>query len=210
MKKEVKSKHSRNPARTRRNLLGAAMHLFSARGYSGVSVDEIVARAGCNKRMLYHYFGNKDGLYVAVLESVFARLEVIEVSFLRDEKDLNKCLKGLLVQYFEFLEDNPDFVQLLMWENLNQGRFLVRHPELLSKSPVVEELRRILGRKKPWVSVQHLIIQLYAVCFIYHSNRHTFSHTIGIDLHDRAVRQEGMEQAARIILRGLRCNSSSA
>ena len=54
----------RNPVRTRSRLLAAGVKLFAARGYHGVAVDEIVAVARCNKRMLYHYFGDKEGLYV--------------------------------------------------------------------------------------------------------------------------------------------------
>ena len=204
MDEKVKVKQTRNPEKTRNNLLRAGIRLFSARGYTGVSVDEIVARAGCNKRMLYHYFQNKDGLYVAVLESVFSRLEEIEVGFLREESDLGKCVENLLERYFDFLEENPDFVHLLMWENLNQARFLSRHPQLLSKNPVVEELQRILDKKRRKISAQHLLIQLYSICFIYQSNKYTFSHTIGLDLHKKAVRREGVRQAAQIILYGLR------
>ncbi|NDC63342.1 MAG: TetR/AcrR family transcriptional regulator [Planctomycetia bacterium] len=65
----------RNPARTRSRLLAAGVKLFAARGFHGVAVDEIVAAARCNKRMLYHYFGDKEGLYVEVLRTVYARME---------------------------------------------------------------------------------------------------------------------------------------
>lgn len=200
----VKRKQVRNPEKTRNNLLRAGIRLFSERGYTGVAVDEIVATAGCNKRMLYHYYENKDGLYVAVLESVFSRLERMEIEFLREESDLGKCLENLMEQYFAFLEENPEFVHLLMWENLNRAQFLSRHPQLLSKNPVVAELQRILKKKHQNIGAQHLIIQLYSVCFIYQSNKYTLTHTMGLDLHDPKVRRAGIRQAARLMLEGLR------
>ena len=69
---------SRNPVRTRQRLLNAAIALFSRRGYHAVSVDEIVASARVNKRMVYHYFGSKEGLYKVVLHDVYSRLESVE------------------------------------------------------------------------------------------------------------------------------------
>lgn len=200
-------KQVRNPERTRANLLEAGIRLFCRKGYTGVSVDEVVAKANCNKRMLYHYFGNKEGLYVAVLESVFAKLEKIEVGMLRRTEDLAGVLEGLLGSYFDFLEKNPEFVRLLMWENLNEGRFLAKHPDLLLKNPVVKELESVLrqssGKHLKEIDSRHLLIQLYAISFIYHSNRSTFTHTLGLNLHDKKVRLAGVRQATSVILRGL-------
>jgi len=200
-------KRVRNPGKTRASLLKAGIRLFCRKGYTGVSVDEIVAKANCNKRMLYHYFGNKEGLYVSVLESVFAKLEMIEVGMLQRTENLSDVLEGLLESYFNFLEKNPEFVRLLMWENLNEGRFLAKHPDLLLKNPVVKELKAVL-RQSPRehlkkIDSRHLLIQLYAISFIYHSNRSTFTHTLGLNLHDKNVRRTGVRQATAVILQGL-------
>jgi TetR/AcrR family transcriptional regulator len=203
-------KRVRDPGKTRAALLQAGIRLFCLRGYTGVSVDTIVVKANCNKRMLYHYFGNKEGLYVAVLKSVFAKLETIEVGMLHGKEGLGEVLEGLLESYFDFLEKNPEFVRLLMWENLNEGRFLAKHPDLLLKNPVMDELKAVLrqgsqgsqGNFKELDS-RHLLIQLYAISFIYHSNQSTFTHTLGLDLHDKKVRRAGVRQATELLLRGL-------
>ena len=58
----------RDPAAARARILAAAAEEFAAAGFAGARVDAVARQAGCNKRMLYHYFGDKQGLYRAVLE----------------------------------------------------------------------------------------------------------------------------------------------
>ena len=67
---EVKSLRSAHAADTRRALVTAARRLFSQRGYTAVSLDEICRRARVTKGALYHHFHNKEYLFVAVLEEV--------------------------------------------------------------------------------------------------------------------------------------------
>ena len=54
---------ARNPERTRTRILSAALKEFAAKGFAGARVDNIARRAAINKRMLYHYFGDKEGLF---------------------------------------------------------------------------------------------------------------------------------------------------
>src|SRR5512136_1030593 len=68
----------RNPAATRNKLLTAARREFAARGLAGARVDDIALRAGVNKQLVYHYFGDKDALYLAVLEWVYAEIRAQE------------------------------------------------------------------------------------------------------------------------------------
>ena len=68
----------RNPDRTRRRILQAAIRLFSRQGFHAVSVDAIVGLARVNKRMVYHYFGSKGALFEAALTEVYQRIEKIE------------------------------------------------------------------------------------------------------------------------------------
>src|ERR1700674_4249713 len=68
----------RDPNRTREAILRTAQDEFAARGLSGARVDRIAQRAGANKRMIYHYFGSKDGLYRAALERVYEGLRGTE------------------------------------------------------------------------------------------------------------------------------------
>lgn len=208
----VKKKQVRDPVATRGRILAAGEQLFSESGYTGVSVDAIAQVSGANKRMVYHYFGNKEGLYVAVLREVFGRLEGLEVTSLSEATDVETGVTTLLRIYFEFLREHPEFVNLLMWENLNRGRFLEQHPNLLTKIPVLRGLEALLrkgreaGSIRPGVNTRHLLVFLYSICFVYHANRFTMRHTVGIDLGDEAVRREGIQQAAELLLHGLVVN----
>lgn len=191
----------RNPSRTRARLLAAAVKQFAARGFHGVAVDEIVAAAGCNKRMLYHYFGDKESLYVETLRTVYARMEAAEMAPLPAGGTTEQAVRAVIARHFEFLAENPDFVKLLLWENLNDGRLLAKHPGLLSKTPIIERLRAILerGRARGDIAfagdVRHLLVLMMGMCFIYFSNRHTLRQAVGLDADVPQVQRRGLRLA---------------
>ncbi|HBR92970.1 MAG TPA: TetR/AcrR family transcriptional regulator [Opitutae bacterium] len=209
MSAKVKVKVKRNPEKTKRALLDAGIELFSACGYDGVAVDEIVALAGCNKRMLYHYYSNKEGIYIEVLRQVFGELEAYEMQGVQEATDTATAIREILAQYFGFLQGHPEFVSLLMWENLNQAQFLNAHPDLLTKTPILERLTEILkqgaerGEIESSADPRHLLIALIGICFIYFSNQHTLRHSIGLDLRDPAVRKQGLKLAQDVLINGL-------
>lgn len=200
---------TRDPVRTKGNLLAAGIRLFASRGFHGVAVDEIVADAGCNKRMLYHYFGDKEGLYVAVLQAVYTRMEQVEMAPLPAGATTAAKICEIMERHFSFLASNPEFVNLLMWENLNDGRLLGRHPHLLSKTPIIEKLHEILeeARQHGEISAdgdtRHLVILMIGLCFIHFSNRYTLQQAIGLDLTSPTVQTEGLRMAQAMFLSGL-------
>jgi AcrR family transcriptional regulator len=123
----------RNPEETRARILAAALAEFSAKGIAGARVDRIAEAARTNKRMLYHYFGSKEGLYRAVLhQRLTERPPIGDID--TDEADR----LGLL---FERLTDSRDYLRLLMWEALEHGADGVEAEEERRAS-----LARVLGR----------------------------------------------------------------
>lgn len=200
---------SRNPNRTRQRLLNAAIRLFSVRGYHGVAVDQIVAAAHVNKRMVYHYFGSKEDIYIAALHEVYQRLESIEFLAIEAVRDPRQQLSRLLESYFDFLADNPEFVQMLQWENLEHGRHIAKLNHLFTKNPFFERFRRIIGEGvrvgqfRANLNISHLLIQLIGLCFIYHSNRYSLTQSLGIDLGSSRVLAEGRRQATALVLQGI-------
>ena len=108
---------ARDPERTRRRILDAARRVFATRGIDGARVDAIAARAGTNKRMLYYYFGSKDGLFRAVLRQRLADRA--------PTSHLARVGPDRLADLQDRLATQPDYVRLLMWEALERGR---RHP----------------------------------------------------------------------------------
>ncbi len=115
-------KKKRDAAATRDSLLLAATHEFAARGFAGARVDEIAARAKANKRMLYAYFGDKEGLYPEVLRRHFTRALELEAIALRPAVDLRAQAEDIIRRYFWFLAENPDFVRLVGWEVLSEEK----------------------------------------------------------------------------------------
>lgn len=203
-------KRTRNPDRTRKRILQAATRLFSQRGYDGVPVDDIVEAAKINKRMVYHYYGSKDGLYAEVLRDVFQRLTEEEIRAAGVSASPEETVRQILMSYFAFLNENPEFVALLGWENLHQGRFIKKHPDLLSKNPVILLLEGAVnqgvarGIFREGIKVKHLLINLISLCFVYHANRFTLSQSIGLDLQSQRVQEEGLAHAIDLVLNGLK------
>ncbi|PXA80047.1 TetR family transcriptional regulator, partial [Caulobacter sp. D4A] len=106
--------------------MSAALKEFSQAGFAGARIERIVKAAKCNIRMLYHYFGDKKGLYVAVLESAYEDLRNREAEL---KIDFDKPMAGFLELQrftFEYFEKNPKFEGLLRNENLLQGRFVAQ------------------------------------------------------------------------------------
>jgi AcrR family transcriptional regulator len=129
-----KSRERRDPAATRRALLEAGARLFPAKGYDGVSVEDLAKRAGVNKALISYHFGGKRGLYVAVLESGFAevaeRLRVVE-----DAEDAGQGLHRFFGTFEEMTRHRSDFPALFLREAVSKG----------IEPAVVPHLTRIMG-----------------------------------------------------------------
>ncbi len=209
-------KISRNPDRTRRKLLQAAIRLFSRHGLHAVSVDQVVGLARVNKRMVYHYFGSKDALFEAALAEVYKRIEAIEFHAVERGRSPREKLARLLESYFEFLDQEPEFTRLLQWENLEKGRHLTKENHLLSKNPFFERFRAIVqdgvaaGEFRADVDVTHLMIHFIGLCFIYHSNRFSLSQSLDLDLGQAKVKARGLSQVLRLVFEGIASPASAA
>lgn len=105
---------TRNPERTRKRILAAALQEFSAKGLAGARVDAIARRAQVNKRMLYHYFGDKEGLFRAILRGKLAQ----QARWLTATPD--DPVRSLPYWFTRALRD-PDWIRLMKWEALQQG-----------------------------------------------------------------------------------------
>ena len=182
----------RNADRTREKILRAAIGEFATHGYSGARVERIRQRARANTRMIYHYFGDKSRLYVAVLEHVIGELRLEELRLEIDQVDQVDPVEGLL-QLFDFIDRHfsahPELMTLLSGENLLRGRFLrssAKTPIITSPlMPLMEELLRRGERKgliRPGVDPLHLYVVMVALCYFHRSNAHTLSFLFRTDL----------------------------
>src|ERR1700759_5083488 len=132
---------------TRARLLTAATAEFSANGYNGARIDAICRAARANPRMIYHYFGDKDGLYVAVLGQVLTELREKELTLAVDHPP---PMQGM-VELFDFIHDHfgrrPELISLLNGENILRARFLKRSISTpIVASPLLVLIAQLLDR----------------------------------------------------------------
>ena len=200
---------ARDSQRTRAKILRAATVLFAAKGPDATRVDEIAACAGVNKRMLYHYFGNKRGLYLSVLSETYDRIGQISAEIIGKAKDVRELLDGILREYFCFLQQNPEFIALLNWEN-STGADGLRSIKLSSpaKSLMIALHRALDKEQKSFnihedVDIKYLLMACLGLCSYYFSNRHTLSVIFDMDLDDPVYMEQWIEHVRRLILDGI-------
>lgn len=199
---------------TRKRILDAAIREFSAQGYSGARVDTICKRARANPRMIYHYFGDKDGLYVTVLEHVLGDLRREELKL---EVDHVQPLTGML-QLFNFIHAHfgahEELIALLSGENLLRARFLRRSSKApIVASPLIELIRRLLERGvkqaefRSGIDPLQLYVMMVALSYFHRSNAHTLSVLFRTDLLEPAWQAEQKRQADQMLTRFLERSS---
>jgi AcrR family transcriptional regulator len=200
----------RDPDRTRQRILEAATREFAAEGYSGARVDTICKRARANPRMIYHYFGDKDGLYVTVLEHVLGELRREELKL---EVDHVQPLMGML-QLFNFVHAHfgahPELIPLLSGENLLRARFLRRSSKApIVASPLIELIATLLERGvkegvfRSGIDPLQLYVMMVALSYFHRSNAHTLSVLFRTDLLDPAWQLEQKRNAEQMLTRFL-------
>jgi AcrR family transcriptional regulator len=179
----------RDPARTRGRILAAAIAEFSAKGLSGARIDQIARRAGANKRMIYHYFGSKEELYLAALEAVYASIRDSEQALRLEDLPPEAAMRELVGFTWQYFLDHPEFISLLNNENLHEARHLRRSARIRElHSPLVALIGDVLRRGvaagvfRPGVDPVQLYVSIAALGYFYLSNRHTLSTIFGRDL----------------------------
>ena len=115
-----------DPARTMANILEVATREFSDKGLAGARIDEIAAATRTSKRMIYYYFESKEGLYVAVLEEAYRRMRAIEAELHLEDLPPEDALRKLVGFTVDYQLANPDFIRLVMTENIHRGEFLAQ------------------------------------------------------------------------------------
>lgn len=173
---------------TKKKILEAAKHQFSQKGLYGARIDEIAAEAQINKRMLYEYYGNKETLYTFVLEAVYQELNQEENLIFSGNGDYEEALRSIVATYFQFLHTHPEFVRMLMWENLENGTHLkldafggIRDIMVNSISSLIQRGKE-LGKIRQDVDEKQVILTLISCSFNYFSNLHTLSRVLHMDL----------------------------
>ncbi|MET4206295.1 TetR/AcrR family transcriptional regulator [Bradyrhizobium sp. LA2.1] len=201
----------RDPVATRKKLLTAARLEFARHGFAGARVDEIAERAGVNKQLVYHYFGDKDALYLAVLEWVYADIREQERQLNLEGLPPEKAIRKLIEASFDYLATNPDFIVLLNDENRGGARHVRGSTRLEAMhSPLVKSVSHILhegvrtGLFRKGIDPIQLYISIAGLSYFYLSNTPTLSAIFGKDLSSRAARRARRRHVADLVLHSLR------
>jgi AcrR family transcriptional regulator len=197
----------RDPERTRARILEAARTEFARRGLGGARVDQITARAGSNKRMIYYYFGNKEALFLAALESAYADIREAEQSLKLTDLAPAKGMRRLVRFTWEYYLAHPEFITLLNSENLHRARHLKKSNQIRAlHSPLVALLEGLLRRGqrdgvfRRGVDAVQLYISIAALGYFYLSNSYTLSTIFGRDLMQARALEQRLAHMTGVVL----------
>ena len=180
----LKSRRQRvnDPDGTKRNIIEVATEEFAGKGLSGARVDDIAARTKTSKRMIYYYFSSKEGLYIAVLEEAYRKIRSVEASLDLEHQPPEKALRTLVGFTFDYQNAHPEFVRLVMNENILNGAYIARSKAIQRlNNTVISALEGLLVRGQEEGSFRRdvdpidLHMSISALCIFNIANRATFS-----------------------------------
>ena len=202
---------NRDPDRTRAAILAAARAEFARVGLGGARVDAIALAAGTNKRMLYYYFGNKEGLFVAALEATYEHIRVAEQELHLADVEPTEAIRRLVTFTWDYYLKNPEFLTLLNSENLHRARHLKQSTKIRTlHSPFVAMLDDILqrgvaqGSFRAGVDPVQLYISIAAISYFYLGNNHTLSAVFDRDLMKPKAKAARLQHMNALVLGYLR------
>jgi AcrR family transcriptional regulator len=174
---------------TRDNILRAATKVFARYGYEGGSVEKISQSAKSFDRMIYYYFGSKEGLFIEVLEDMYRRMNDAELELDLDLEQPVESLKEVIRFVVTYYSKNPEFITLLNTENLHRGKHISKSMRAREySSPAIAIIQKLLEsgvKKKVFradISARNVYLLIAATGYFYISNRHTLSAFLGEDL----------------------------
>jgi AcrR family transcriptional regulator len=197
---ETPARKRLDPERTRQDILAAAHEEFVQHGLSGARVDAIAARTNTAKRMIYYYFGSKEGLYLAVLERAYTAIRIAEAALELDLLPPRTAIQRMVEFTFDYHDAHPDFVRLVS----------IRSNTIRTVSmSVAQVLQRILDRGRAAGLFRadldaldvHMMISSLSIFRV--ANRHTFTTLFPFDMDDAALRQKHRAFMVEAVLRSL-------
>jgi len=200
-------KVTRNPEASRAKILEAARNEFVSHGLSGARVDRIANHSGVNKNLIYHYFGSKDALYLAVLEGIYAGLRESQ----RDE-DLRELppvegIRRLVESTFDHFVATPELIRLMSVENIHFGRYLKRsrsikplYGGLLDTIQILLKRGQAAGTFRSDADAVDLYLSISGLAYFFLSNQHTLSWLLDRDLAARRRVNKRRQHVVEVVL----------
>jgi AcrR family transcriptional regulator len=200
-----------DPERTMADILEVATREFADKGLAGARIDVIAEAMRTSKRMIYYYFGSKEGLYVAVLEEAYRRMRVIESGLHLEDLPPEDALRRLVGFTVDYQLAHPEFIRLVMTENIHRGEYLRRSKAIQQLNvPAIDGLKRVLERGlaagvfRGGIDPVDLHMSISALSVFNVANRHTFSLIFQRDLESPAAIVARRDSIIEMIVRFVR------
>jgi AcrR family transcriptional regulator len=192
---------------TRTNILEVATREFADKGLAGARIDEIAEKTASSKRMIYYYFGGKDELYRAVLERSYGQIRALEDEASFEPLPADKALAAQIEHTFDYHADHPEFVRLVMNENIHHGEHIGHVAGLKERNKsVIALLQAIIDKGvaedlfRTGIDPVDLHMSISALCFYNVSNRYTFASNFGVDMSSAKSLNKRRAQITETIL----------
>lgn len=200
-----------DPERTRANILQVAEAEFGEKGLAGARIDEIAAATRTSKRMIYYYFGSKEGLYLAVLEETYRRVREVEEELHLEDLAPEDALRRLVAFTFDHHLHHESYIRIVMAENINRGQFLAGSRRIQELNvPAIASVRKLYERGlkegvfRKGLDPVDLHASISALSFFNVSNRHTFGLIFKLDMKSPAYIAQRRENVVEMLVRFVR------
>lgn len=210
-KEKAKQGWKQNPEAVKRDILRIATAEFAQNGLSGARIDEISAKTKTSKRMIYYYFGDKEGLYAQALEAAYAKVREGEGRLDLADLPPEEALARLVAFTFDHHRRNPDFIRMVMIENIHHANYLkksaiIRDLNVAAIERLADIIRRgeACGAFRSGLDPVELHWKISALSFFNVSNRPTFSILFGSGIYGRAAQDSLRDQVVQMIVTHVR------
>lgn len=199
---------TQDPEGTRQNIIEIASEEFALSGLAGARIDEIAARTRTSKRMIYYYFGDKEGLYLSCLENAYRLVREGESKLDIEGLAPLEALRRLVEFTFDHHHLHEEFIRMVMIENIHHGEYLERSTVIRDLNVTAIDTIKVLYERgvaaqlfRPHIDPIELHWQISALCFFNVSNRATFSKIFGRDIGSAKAQASLKKNAVDMVLR---------
>lgn len=197
---KVRKPRVRDAEATKARILDAAKKEFAKNGLGGARVDVIAEKAHANKRMIYHYFGSKEGLFQTILENAYVDIRTAEQKLNLDHLPPKEALERLVRFTWDYYLKNPEFITLVNSENLHRAKHLKKSEvikiysrKFISMVATILDRGVAIGVFRAGVDPVQLNITIAAIGYYYLTNRFTGS----IVFERELMAKEALEERLR-------------
>jgi len=197
-----------DPERTKANILEVAEAEFGEKGLAGARIDEIAELTRTSKRMIYYYFGSKEGLYLAALEEAYRRTREVEAELHLEDLEPEEALRRLVAFTFDHHLAHESYIRLVMYENIHRGEYLAASARIQDLNvPAIAALRRLCDRGvkagvfRRGLDPVDIHASISALSFFNVSNRHTFGLIFKLDMKSPAYIAQRRDNVVEMVVR---------